>query len=240
MASSDQIHLINTYLEGVTEAPKTAVDRIYNALHEQIVSLTLTPGMPLIRHDLCAEFNVSQTPVREALQRLERVGLIKVKPQSGTEVSYIDLKQVKRNHFLREALEFEVVRRLAQSPDPALIQKLTTLVDMQVQLANGNDEEMGLFTRLDQAFHQTMFAAVEQKELYDLVRSMAGHMDRIRRLHLPSEGKVRNIINLHRRIIECISQGDEQAAIAAMRIHLEGTLSQLDTIYHANRQYFSD
>lgn len=231
-------YLIKSYLEQSNEVPRTAVDRVYDDLLRRIVELELPPGSPLVRGELCQEYQVSQTPVREALLRLEQVGLVNVKPQSGTEVSYIDIQQLEQNHFLREALEFEVVRRLAAAPDAELVARLRTLVDMQSQVATGAQEDMVLFVKLDEQFHRAMFDALGQKSLHKLVRSRSGHMDRVRRLHLPSEGKIRSVLDGHRRIINAIEGGSPDHAYTVMREHLMGTISRVHSLSTEFPEYF--
>ena len=238
MTPQDNRYLIETYLAGAFEPPKTAVDRIYDDLYRRIVSLDLPPGSELTRVALCEEYSVSQTPVREALQRLERVNLVEVKPQSGTKVAFINVEEVKQNHFLRESLEFEVVRTLAEQTIDGLIPRLRTLVTMQGQLEGYDQDTMNLFSRLDEVFHRTLFEAAGQGRLHHLVRSMSGHMDRIRRLHLPTEGKVRSVISSHTDIIDAIEANTPDLAVSHMRSHLKGTLAQLDNIRAAHPQYF--
>ncbi|WP_233407666.1 GntR family transcriptional regulator [Marinomonas spartinae] len=238
MIERHSIELIKKYLDHLDETPKSAVDRIYADLYRRITNLELPPGVPLTRVDLCKEYNVSQTPVREALLRLEQVGLIKVRPQSGTEVSYIDIQQLEQNHFLREALEFEVVRCLSLHQDSRLLSHLTMLVDMQESLIGGNAEDINLFSKLDRLFHSSMFDAVGQSQLYELICSRSGHMDRIRRLHLPSEGKVRGVILSHRKIIQSIASGDPIQAVDSMREHLSGTLSKVEEIKKTYPEFF--
>lgn len=239
MIERNNLDMIKRYLDNLDQPPNTSVDRIYADLHRRITNLELPPGAQLTRTELCKEYDVSQTPVREALLRLEQIGLIKVRPQSGTEVSYIDVQQLKQNHFLREALEFEVVRRLALQHDNEVLSHLTSLVDMQEQLIEGDAEDINLFSKLDRLFHSSMFDAVGQSQLHELICSRSGHMDRIRRLHLPSEGKVRSVIVSHREIIQGIASGDPIQAADIMREHLSETLSKVEELRNRYPEFFT-
>ena len=154
-------YLIKSYLESTHEKPRTAVDRVYEEILRRIVNLELPPGSPLVRGELCAEYQVSQTPVREALLRLEQVGLINVRPQSGTEVAYIDVAQLEQNHFLREALECEVVRRLAEQQDQSLVEHLRSIIDMQEQVAS-DDGDVMLFAKLDELFELSALVLAQE------------------------------------------------------------------------------
>jgi len=84
----------------------------------------------------------------------------------------------------------------------------------------------------DQAFHQEMYEAANVGPLWSLVRKQSGHVDRLRRLHLPAKGKPQAIVRDHRAIVESIARKDAQAAEKALRQHLAGTLAFVDDVKH--------
>jgi DNA-binding GntR family transcriptional regulator len=63
-----------------------------------------------------------------------------------------------------------------------------------------------------------------------MMRSRSGNLDRLRRLHLPVNGKARSIFEQHAAIARCIGQGDAAGAQGLVRTHLSGTLSALDAL----------
>jgi len=215
-----------------------ASQRVYDDLRERIASLELPPGTTLSRNELAKHYDVSLTPIREAMQRLEQDGLIRIFPQSKTLVTKIDVAQLYETHFLRVAVEVEVARRLAEQPDPAVIKKARAILTMQDTLVD-NLEEIGLFNELDEAFHQTLFAGVGQLNLHAMLKSKAGHLTRARRLDLPKEGKVRDIMKAHWAILNAIEAGDPQAAQEAMRMHLAGTVRRIEQLRQENPDYFT-
>jgi len=211
--------------------------QLYEVLRERIVSLQLVPGAPIHRSDIAAEFGVSQTPVREALLRLQQEALVDVFPQSATAVSRIDLARAEQAHFLRRAVELEIVRQLAQQPDPLLVAKLQEQVDRLEQARAAGDWKA--FTQADQAFHEAMYRAAGQEELHHLVRCRSGHIERLRRLHVPSPGKARKVVADHRAILAAIAAGAPEQAQARLREHLSGTLAHVGEIRAAHPDYFS-
>jgi DNA-binding GntR family transcriptional regulator len=219
-------------------APQTAAARAFDSLRRRIIAMDLPPDTVLSRSDLAAEYVVSQTPLREALQRLEAEGLVDIFPQSRTVVTRIDPVQIREAHFLRLAVETEVMRRLADTADAPLTGRLRTLVSLQETLA-GNTAELPMFQELDEAFHQTLIAAAGQPGLYALLRSRSGHLNRLRRLDLPGAGKIRQVIADHHAIIAALEARDADAAQAAMRSHLSQTLGRLDLLRDRHPQYFS-
>jgi DNA-binding GntR family transcriptional regulator len=188
-----------------------------------ILSLKLTPGTVLSRTDLQRQFGLSSTPVRDALMRLDEAGLVEVFPQRGTIVSLIDVPLARQAQFLRRAIEQEAVRVLGEAPDAALIQRLRDVIREQARLAKSKDLER--FNDADLAFHKLLYEAAGVPDLWSLVRHRSGHIDRIRRLHLPIGGKANQIVRDHTAIVDAIDKRDPSLAQAELRGHLSRSLA---------------
>jgi GntR family transcriptional regulator, rspAB operon transcriptional repressor len=212
--------------------------QVYEQLREMILALELAPGTTLVRADIAARFGVSQTPVRDAMQLLQQEGLVDIFPQAATQVSRIDLASATQAHFLRLCVELEIVRTLALGRDPELVARLRRALAEQAQFARARD--LVAFSRADHGFHETLYAAVGQQELHALVRSRSGHIDRLRRLHVPAEGKPQRVLADHKALVDAIEARAPQRAQQALREHLSGTLAQADEIRRAHPGYFSD
>jgi len=207
---------------------RQAAPQVFEHLRELIVSMELAPGTVLSRADLAERFGLSQTPIRDALIKLGEEGLVDIFPQHATVVSRIDIGSARQAHFLRQSIETEMVRTLATTASADLIDRLRAQIDVQASLAGGKTYRE--FIAADQAFHRLMYAAAGVPDLFDLVQRHSGHVDRLRLLHLPSAGKEKAILRDHRRIVDAIATGDAEAAQAALREHLSGTLSKVDEI----------
>jgi len=216
---------------------RQAAPQVFEHLRELIVSLELAPGTVLSRADLAERFGLSQTPIRDALIKLGEEGLVDIYPQHATVVSRIDIDSAKQAHFLRQAIEAEVVRTLAGHAGDELLARLRAQIDVQAALMGGQSYRE--FIAADQAFHRLMYVAAGVPDLFDLVRRRSGHVDRLRLLHLPSAGKERAIVRDHRRIVEAIAGGDADAAQASLREHLSGTLSKVDEIRRSHPEYLA-
>ena len=92
---------------------RQAAPQVFEWLRASILSLQLAPGTALSRTELAERFELSQTPVRDALLQLAQEGLVDIFPQHATLVSRIDIASATQAHFLRCAIELEVVRTLA-------------------------------------------------------------------------------------------------------------------------------
>lgn len=214
---------------------RQAAPQVFERLREMITALELAPGAVLARNELAEMFGVSQTPVRDALLKLSEEGLVDIFPQHATVVSRIDIASALQAHFLRRAIELEVAGTLAGQPTELLVAQLRAQVEVQAALANGAD--YGKFIAADREFHRLMYVAAGVPDLYDLVRQRSGHVDRLRRLHLPAAGKARAVVRDHKRIVDAIAAADPDLARQRVREHLSGTLGQIEQIRAEHPDY---
>jgi DNA-binding GntR family transcriptional regulator len=217
---------------------RQAAPQVFERLRGMIISLELPPGSPLSRAALAGQFGVSSTPIRDALMRLEEEGLVDVFPQYATVVSRVDIRLAQQAHFLRQAVELEIVRALAVSHDAAFVAGLEGAIAQQQQFAKAGEFEK--FMAADNEFHAKLYAAADKQDIWVLMKSRSGHIDRLRRLHLPSPGKAQDIVRHHKLIAKAIGAGDPNEAQRHLRTHLSGTLSELARIRARYPEYLSD
>ncbi|MBL4813419.1 MAG: GntR family transcriptional regulator [Rhodobacteraceae bacterium] len=215
-----------------------ASTQVYETLRAQIISLELKPGARLSRSELAAQFGVSASPLREALQRLERDGLVATYRQSRTVVTSIDPGLLQQEHFLRAAVECEVVNALAAMDDKTPLKKAAAIIKMQRVLLEDTDQ-IDLFRQLDEDFHKELFAAAGQSALHVFASERTSQMARTRSLDLPSKGKQASVVELHEAIIAAILASNRAEATDMMRLHLSGTIARLPTIMAQHPAYFS-
>ncbi|RAI57324.1 GntR family transcriptional regulator [Roseicella frigidaeris] len=215
---------------------RSAAEIAYERLRQAVITLALPPGTVLSRAALAARLGVSQTPVREALLRLQEEGLIDVVPHSATRVAKIDLASAREANFLRLAIEVEVVRRLAAAPAPALAAGLRAEVARLRELCAQGEQEG--FVHADEAFHGLLYGAAGVPGLRELIHSRSGHLDRLRRLHLPSPGKAEQIVADHAALADAIIAGQPALAERHLRRHLSGTFAEIERIRAEAPAYF--
>jgi DNA-binding GntR family transcriptional regulator len=230
--------------DGLIRAPNEGRDRgrgalyVFDVLREEIISLKLAPRTVLSRADLQGRFGLSSTPIRDALMRLQEEYLVSVFPQHATIVSPIDIGRAREAQFLRRSVELEIVRTLALAPDEAVLAKLRSLVRQQTAFADLGEVEA--FNTADRAFHRTMYEAIGIIDLWHLVRRQGGHIDRLRRLNLPVEGKMREILRAHEAIVTAIAAGKPEEAQLHLRDHLSRSLDFVDKLKASHPEYFAD
>lgn len=214
-----------------------AAARVYTGLRGRIVSMDLLPDTILSRAEIAKEYGVSQSPVREALQKLEQEGLVASYPKSRTLITKIDVDHARETQFLRLSVEVEVAKTLVRRQDADLL--LPSFRILRMQKLAGEDHDIAEFTALDWLFHQSLFQAAGVASLWHLISGRSGHIDRLRRLNLPDPGKMSAVLNSHEHILTAIRDGDLEDAEAKTREHLTATLASLHAIMAAHPDYFS-
>lgn len=214
----------------------TAVQQIYGEIREQIVGLNLPPGTVLSKKEIAGEFGVSETPVREALILLEDEGLVDVFPQSRTAVSFIDVQSAREAHFLRLSVEVEIARNLSAEATEDQVAELRAIIARQAADLRASD--FSAFTASDNRFHERLYEIAGVGGLWGLIRARRAHLDRLRRLHLPTKGKAKAILRDHRAILDAIAARDPDDAERAVREHLKGTVSATEEIRSHFPEYF--
>jgi GntR family transcriptional regulator, rspAB operon transcriptional repressor len=203
------------------ERTQPIAPQIYAALRQRIVDNRLPPGAVLSETVLAAQFDISRTPLRAAMQQLAAEGLIETRPQVGSVVAPLDSGRLEEAVLVRSALEEAVVRRLAKSH--AAARELSQCLEAQERLA-ARDDYAGFF-REDEAFHERLAAFAGLPNVWRLVQSVKGHVDRQRyRLMSGIPMRSQRAYQDHCRILAHILAGDAEAAAMAMRAHVQSVL----------------
>lgn len=214
----------------------TAADAIYKQLHEAISGMALVPGTPLQEKVLTQRFGVSRTPVREALIRLAEDGLVDIFPQAGTFVSRVPVGSIPEAVVIRQALEDAAVARTAAIASPEDLARIDAVLAEQRMLAGLGD--LNRYHEADEAFHDTIALIAGYPSVSRLLRQVKVQINRARRLTLPVEGRMNQIVGEHEIIRDAIAGHDAMAARAAMKSHLSAVIPDVDRLRLQYPDYF--
>lgn len=212
--------------------------RVFDSLRLAIVQLRLRPGNLLSEADVARQLGVSRQPVREAFIKLGEVGLVEVKPQRGTFVMLISIRQVQNVRFIREAIEVAVVRKAAHEASTARVDEFRRLIDAQ-RAAEGAGNHVE-FLRLDEAFHQALAHAVDTDYAWRVLENLKAQMDRVRYLSMPEATPIDVLIGQHAAIVDGIARHAADEAEAAMRAHLAEILVSLPRLAQMHPDLFTN
>lgn len=218
-------------------APAKA-DQIYEYLRRAIVRLDLLPGAPIQEKDIAERFDVSRTPVREALQKLSEEDLVDILPHSGTWVSRISFSVAEEGFILRRALEVESVRRAAELANEQDAQALGgSVARMRVILAEGRLED---YLEEDDAFHSLIAKISGYPRIWKFITLAKVHLDRMRQLSAPVPGHLAEVTEQHAAIAQAVQRGNAMQAELAMRIHLDSSFAVMSAMHAESAPLFRD
>ena len=213
---SSPIHRANSLAEDV-----------YEAIFAQLMALKIAPGAKITVDSLVKEFSVSQTPIREALGRLEGEGLV-VKTHL---VGYRAAPQITRQRFdelyeLRLLLEPHAAAKAAVSLDA---DKLSQLVEAAGVMARreGKDAKSrySSFARQDAAFHDLILLYAGNELIRQTLTFQHTHFHIFRLMY--HSRVTEEALDEHEAILAAFAAGDAKAARASMRIHIEHSRDRL-------------
>lgn len=201
---------------GDLDGQGSLVEQVYGLLRESIINLSLPPDSTLVEQEVAGVLKVSKTPVREAIIRLSREGLVHVAPKSGSFVTPISLDRYFEACFVRTQLEVGCVRRLAtQGVSMADQVRLRALITEQEEALRKNDD-VGFF-QLDESLHRSLFDAAGLSGVWQIMNVAKAEMDRVR--HLKRTFGIRQrelVIEEHAAIIDAIVARDPARAENAL------------------------
>jgi DNA-binding GntR family transcriptional regulator len=200
----------------------------YEAIKHRILSNEYTPGMPIIEPELGLELQVSKTPIREALQELERDGLIETIPGRGSFVSHITVEDIRQIFDSREIIECGVVRRVALIGDKEIIQ----LKKKELESFHSGAEASLLDSPERDDVHLTIFKLLGNHKLFAVYSQLLDHIIRLRNyFNVKLDGDRAQVYNQeHLRILDALLEGSPDKAEQATMTHLRNAAKYLTTL----------
>lgn len=208
--------------------------QLHRILRERIVRNDLASGSKISEPEIAKSYSISRQPVREAFIKLSEEGLISIRPKRSTVVRKIDPVAVLDARFVREAIEADIVKLLAEESDPVVVKELRAQIIEQRLAADDNPNR---FIQLDERFHRTLAEAADKASAWKFVEGLKSQMDRVRFLSL-SQFPALKLVEQHSGIIDSIEVGDVSLTEALIRSHLKEILTELPEIQAANPEFF--
>ena len=198
---------------------------VYENLKKRIINHSLKAGEPLNEALLTKELGISKTPIREALQQLEKEGFIENIPGKGAFVSRISVQDIREIFEIREILECEVIKRVAmrgnlnQSDAQAIRRKFES------SEGEGNKHTKSHF-KAGVQIHTFIFEAFGNKRLLQYYERLQDHIERLRLYFFGQAYQERSEQSFkeHLEILNSLIAQDPQRAEKAMRDHLQNSL----------------
>jgi len=199
---------------------------VYRILWDRILDRQLHPGEKLSDLRLSEELGVSRTPVREALHRLEKDGVVIAEPNRGFFVASYDRRDIEEIYELRAALEAFALRHAAIAVSPAEFRhQLDELdrVDRLLREAETDEDRTAAseaFLAVDRGFHSFLLENSNNRRLVSTLDGLWAQIAVFQKAGLMIAGWVDTALDEHRTIINHLIAGDTDAAAKALEAHI--------------------
>jgi GntR family transcriptional regulator, carbon starvation induced regulator len=203
-------------------APETRADWVDRRLKEAILRGELAPGERLVAATLAERWNVSATPLREAIQRLAAEGLVETAPQRGARVAPVSVRDAEEIYELRLLLEPRALRESLERMDHthrAEIGEAYAAYERAVQAA---DVAAALDAHRD--LHATLLKRCPSRWLLRITRLLAEQSQLLQLASIGAPGGHHDVVGEHRGIVDDARADRVDDAVAALTEHLQRTL----------------
>ena len=206
-------------------AHRTMKDIILHELRENILSGKLEPEQELNIKELCEEYNVSRTPIREALNYLGSMGLVEFVNHKCVRVAKFLSDEAHEAYYLRGSLSGLACRLAAKNLSPEEKQQLMDIVSESVEFLKKKDWDG--FLKLNSVFHTIIASQIKTPFIRNLWEQLYMITRRYRMLGVGVRSE-HQLIEEHADIAKAIFDGDEDKAEHFGRVHYLNTITFLD------------
>ena len=199
-------------------------DQLADVLRERILAGQAAAGQPIRQDALAAELGVSKIPLREAMARLEREGLLRAEANRGWFVRPLSAGEAREIYALRLKLEPELAADAAKAADEGERRTAMVALDALERATSSHGANVGALNR---AYHLALVRPARQPVTFDIVERLHVLADRYVAKHLEPLGRDARANDEHRAMLSAWLKCDGARVAALLRGHLQATLDDL-------------
>ena len=199
---------------------RSLVASVLLRITDDIVAGRLMPGDRIVEERMAEQLGVSRNPVRDALHRLEQMGLIEKVPYRGSFVATLTAEDIQELHVVRSPLEGLAAEILAEQRDPAALARLAAILAEMRQAAAAGDQAK--IVALDVDFHDALIHLTGNKllrEVWSTVNLKLRRFILLKRQRMYAT--LEEAVAIHQVILEAITSGSADRAAAEVRSHID-------------------
>jgi DNA-binding GntR family transcriptional regulator len=193
-------------------------ERTYCTLRDGILEGAIAPGRRLVELAICEWLQVSRTPVRDALRRLQTNGLVELAPGGGLQVVSYDVNALNELYVVREVLEGTAAREAAAHATPAELRMLQESLRLQRE----STSDIDAFAQENKAFHGHLYRAAHNRFLLRTLQALHDSVAVLGPTAVNTPKWVKRAISQHSEILQAIEQRDAARAEELTREHIRG------------------
>lgn len=213
---------------------RTLAEDVTERLREAILHGYFVPGQPLSEEQLARSLAVSRGPIRDALQQLEREGLVLTGANGRATTARLSRRDLDQVYSLRLALERLAVAEAMRNAEPADFEAMAEVVQqMEEAVARGLTAQEA--ADLDISFHDLIYRAARHERLYDAWSNLKSqvYVFLLSRNLADADYKGQLTIQGHAQLLEALQGRDEAYAISTIEVHLRAAYSRIVKNYPA-------
>lgn len=219
---------------------RNLAERAYGAIKSRIFGFVLMPGERISESDLAQQIQVSRTPLRQALQRLQHEGFVEPIPKVGWLVPQLNFEKFDELYDFRVLLECFAVRQLCATEESRSV-VLDVLARIWHVPVKKRLQDPATVAGLDEAFHMEIVTSTGNSEMVRAYREITERMRIIRRLDFTKPKRVSATYDEHAQILSLIQQRRGDEAQRLLRAHIEASKREvrnitLSMLYQARNQ----
>lgn len=204
----------------------------YEKLKKDILTLELKPGDTVSAAKVAVRYNVSRTPARETLVKLETEGLVDIIPQSKSVISKIDLSKARQEWFVRRNLELAMVDKLFSNVRAADIKELRKYMDKMREL---NAQKPGVensyqYHILDDTFHRKTYEISGELLAATVISTTMAHYSRLRFMTDLEDYYKNRTTQGHEKLITLLEKKDKEGYKKALEEHLQYIINDIEDL----------
>lgn len=207
---------------------KTIRELLFEHIRDLIISGKLEAGRKLVEEELAEQFNVSRTPVREALRKLEIEGLVQYQPRRGVVVAGFSRDDVDEIYAARAVLEGLAARLAAERATDAEIAELGRRLAQMNRASEAGDFQRT--ARIHTRFDDVLYRIGHNRRLYNILSQFSEYIEHCQMVSMERPGRADEIRVEHNAMYRAIAERDPTMAEETARLH----------VTNARRAYFGE
>lgn len=211
-------------VSAVVPASATLIrDDVYDRIRDEILSCVLKPGSLAQENDLAARYQVSKSPVRDALLRLQEQGLVEILPRKGYRIKPISVSDAAEMYEMRLILDRACITRAVDTASDATLAALDRFREI------GGTPDLPSWIAYNRAFHFALAQAGGNARLARAARDIIEEFDRLTYMSISQfdTGGLAALVGEHGALIDAMQQRDKRRALALARKHVEESRDRL-------------
>ncbi len=206
----------------IIEKNKSIREKVYDTLKQFIIDGVINPGERIIETEYSKKFQISRTPIREAIRMLELEGLVETKSTGGVVVKVFTINDVLEIYKIRIALETIILEEVIKNVTTKDLEELDKI--LEITKKELEDFKSVKIFELFTLFNETLYRIADLPKVSDLIHKVNLYLKRFRKLSITDISRKISAYEDHVAILDAIKEKDINKAIIVNRGHLEASM----------------